>query len=292
MFTHVCARPGSNYYNAIASINAKLHRQNHTTPTTAIPVQLPLIRCEVTNEIKISSIGDPIDGDFAGVIDLIAQPFRKIVYTDTSTHKNPVLTVTTITEDDDMYSAACAARNSMVAEVADVCKVIEEIYLCEESPDAATLKSSLRAATIANLCMPVLACAALKRSGVEPIIDAITHYLPSPDDAPMPMLVSVEREEGEGRKGKKKKKKKKVKANAKRKGDPLIALAFKVVHVKGRGGGDGRIVFARVFSGTMTQGKSLRCVNAKTMRSGEERKERPAALLEVRSKRRTYVARS
>ena len=66
--------------------------------------------------------------------------------------------------------------------------------------------------------------------------------------------------------------------------DSLLALAFKVVHVKGRGGGDGRVVFARVFSGTLESRKTLRSVNAEMLQTGQAGKskvERPSALLEL-----------
>ena len=54
------------------------------------------------------------------------------------------------------------------------------------------------------------------------------------------------------------------------------------MHVKGRGGGDGRVVFARVYSGTLEARKTLRSVNVETLAGGGGAKpERPAALLEL-----------
>jgi elongation factor G len=280
-------RVGADFYKAVGTLNKKLRRQNPQEPVNAIPIQLPLIMCENTNQVRPATPG--ADGPFAGIIDLVSEPMRRVTWSSSVNNQTPELNSELITDDDDMYDAAVAARQDMIESLANVDDNIEEIYLMEETPSSDDLHRAIRNATMNNRAMPVLACAALKRQGVEPIIDAVTHFLPSPLDCPPPKLIHMD--PAFKKKGKKKEKKsssffaKKDTANKAPLGaaenNSMIALCFKVVHVKGRGGGDGRIVFARVFSGTLEAKKTLRCVNAETINEGSNKVERPAALLEL-----------
>merc|ERR1712238_472040 len=116
----------------------------------------------------------------------------------------------------------------------------------------------LRRATLAQKAVPVMAAAALKGKGLEPLLDSIADFLPSPLDRDPPALNEVGENDkvvaGNG-----------VLSTDKSKhitlGHPLheslLALAFKVVHMKGRGSGDGRIVFARVYSGKIRDREQL-----------------------------------
>lgn len=132
----------------------------------------------------------------------------------------------------------------------------------EEIPSNVELRASLRRATLAHKAVPVMAAAALKGRGIEPILDSIADLLPSPLERMSPELKPLDSTENsdiidDSR------------VTSKSKvtlGHPLhpslLALAFKVVHMKGRGGsGDGRVVFARVYSGKLEDRESIKVIS-------------------------------
>jgi elongation factor G len=179
---------------------------------------------------------------------------------------------------------------------------MEEYFLNEQDPSNAELRHALRRATLAHQVLPVLAGAALKGKGVEPLMDAIADLLPSPLDRMPPALNKLEFVPVEAAKHHKKKKRQHAEnhqcdknnsadTSSKPKialGHPLhpslLALAFKVVHMKGRGGsGDGRVVFARVYSGVLRDRELVQVV--KPPAPGESpalpRSERVCGMLEL-----------
>jgi elongation factor G len=107
-----------------------------------------------------------------------------------------------------------------------------------------------------------MAAAALKGKGIEPLLDSIADLLPSPLDRLPPALHRLDEH---GQKGKLQSARGEI-DNTPRitLGHPLhpslLALAFKVVHMKGRGGGDGRVVFARVYSGKLQDREQLQII--------------------------------
>ena len=139
--------------------------------------------------------------------------------------------------------AAREARELLVERVAEHDDQLMVSFLEGHEIDVTELRKAIRRATIANAITPVLAGAALRNLGVQPLLDAVVTYLPSPLDVP-PVAAravgdpdrSVERRADED--------------------EPLTALAFKVV-------ADpfvGRLVFFRVYSGVVRSGE--RALNA------------------------------
>jgi len=108
-----------------------------------------------------------------------------------------------------------------------------------ESLDTATINAAIRKATCANLLVPVLCGAALRNKGLQPLLNAVVRWLPSPED--VPPIEGVVPETGE---------------RASRPHDPkapIAALAYKVSMMD-----DGRrMVFLRLYSGTLTPGAEV-----------------------------------
>jgi elongation factor G len=134
------------------------------------------------------------------------------------------------------HDRAIEARAALVEKLAEADEEIEGLYLGEAGTDipAATLRAGLRRATIASRAVPVLCGSSLKNKGVQPLLDAVVDYLPSPRDLPP---VQAELYDG-GPTG----------TTVPRRpihGDPFLALAFKVLYDPHRG----PLVFFRVYSG-------------------------------------------
>lgn len=276
-------KDGSSFGKAINSLREKL------PGACPVPIQIPLFRVKSSNEktgtdALISSIvaispheSISATGEFCGVADLVHM--RAIVWPDVGpTAANidscvpsvinllkpdsqvPVHPNCAVTED------VLRARVDLVEALAEVDARIEEIYLNEDTPTNAELRKALRRATLAHKAMPVMAAAALKGKGIEPLLDAVADLLPSPLDRMPPPLNKLH---GEGEKASPSIKDPKDDGSLVQNlslGHPLhpslLALAFKVVHMKGRGGsGDGRVVFARVYSGRLADRESIRVVS-------------------------------
>jgi elongation factor G len=117
-----------------------------------------------------------------------------------------------------------------------------ELYLEGEEIDDAFVHSVLRKGTIGLKCIPVLCGTALKNKGIQPLMDAVVHYLPSPLDVPPVQGINPQTGEIEQRE---------ARAN-----EDFTALAFKVVMQEGR-----KLVYARVYSGTVKVGDEILNVN-------------------------------
>ena len=240
-------------------------------------------------------------GDFVGVVDLVHM--RAVLWPDvggtaTGAVANVDDCVPTVTSllhgatgaridpDCAVTDAAARCRADLVGQLADAGdEAMEECFLLEEDPCDTDLLEALRRATLARDVLPVLAGAALRGKGVEPLLDAIADLLPSPLDRAPPALNRMGEGEGGRRGGGRIRSRSGGRGENAKPGDvrvgggiggegddgaiglghPLhsrtLALAFKVVHMKGRGGsGDGRVVFARVYSGKIRARDTVRVI--------------------------------
>ncbi len=139
-----------------------------------------------------------------------------------------------------------------------------EKYLEGEEISADELRQALRTATLQGQAVPVLCGAALRNKGVQPVLDAVVDYLPSPLD--VPPMIGVDPHTGKER------------ACRASESEPFAALAFKVVadpYV-------GRLVYLRVYSGRLKLGSAV-------LNSVKGRKERTAKLLRMYANRREEV---
>ena len=164
---------------------------------------------------------------------------------------------------DELQSAAEEYRDKMIELLSDRNDEIAELYLAGEPIDEALLRSEVRKAALSLDLMPVLCGAALKNKGIQPLLDAIVDYLPSPLEVPpirglVPGTdVTEERISDDNQ--------------------PLAALAFKVYMDQGR-----KVVFLRIYSGTLKAGGEVYNVT-------KEKKEKVARLLLMHANKRERI---
>ena len=156
----------------------------------------------------------------------------------------------------DMRDDAEAYRADLIETVASVDEELLEKFAAEEEISVDELRAAIRKATIAGEIIPVLNGTAFKNKGVQPLLDSVVWYLPSPIDIP-PV-------DGTNLKGDTELQRKPLDA------EPFAALAFKIMtdpHV-------GKLTYFRVYSGTLEKGGQV--MNARTTS-----KERLGRLLEM-----------
>src|SRR6202451_1091483 len=136
-------------------------------------------------------------------------------------------------------------------------------YLDGKEPDEATLKRLIRKAVITGAFFPVLAGSAFKNKGVQPLLDAVVDYLPSPLDVPPIMGIDSKGNEVVRKPDDK---------------EPLALLAFKIMDDPFVG----TITFCRIYSGTLTSGTGV-------VNSTRERKERIGRMLLMHANNREDI---
>jgi elongation factor G len=162
---------------------------------------------------------------------------------------------------EDMQADAAHYRHDMIEALADHDEEVMEHYVGEEEPDIELLRKALRRGVIKNEITPVLCGSAFKNKAVQPLLDAVCWYLPSPLDVP-PMVATRPNSD----------------ETVERAPDdlaPFSALAFKIMsdpYV-------GRLTYLRVYSGTLKSGESV-------MNSTRDRKERIGRILQMHANHR------
>jgi elongation factor G len=166
----------------------------------------------------------------------------------------------------ELAAEATAARERLIEAAADFDDVIANDFLEARPIDESRLKAALRKGTLACGMVPVLAGAALRNKGVQPLLDAICDYLPSPVDLP-PVEGTVP---GTGEKV----------SRPPEDAAPFCALAFKVAMDEGR-----KAVYLRVYSGVLKPGDDVQ--NARTRKN-----DKVARLFSVHANRRERIERT
>ncbi len=210
-FVNKMDRPGADFDRTVQAIRTRLG-------ANAVPVTIP--------------VGS--GADFSGVIDLIRAKVLSFSEDDEG------MTVSESAPEGDLKEACSKARDHMLESLADVDDVFMEKYL-EGSVTEDDIRSAMRRAVLARTFTPVLAGSALGNKGVQPLLDAICDFLPSPCDLP-PV-------KGLDAKGKS------VSVPLTEDG-PFVGLVFKVVMEDGR-----KTAFLRAYSGRFDEGDSLTNVN-------------------------------
>ena len=172
------------------------------------------------------------EDQFSGVIDLI--DMKMIVWDDDTlgAHYEAV----DIAED--LAPAAARAREQMIEALAEADDEIMEAYLAEVPIETDRLIAAIRRATIDLKLVPVLCGSALRNKGLQPLLDAIVRFLPSPVD--IPPIKGIHPETGET-----------ITCRASS-SQPLAALIFKVSMIEGR-----KLSFLRIYSGCMKAGEEV-----------------------------------
>jgi elongation factor G len=197
-----------------------------------------------------------VESDFRGVIDLIRM--RGLLWQGEG--KGEAYEVTDIPADH--AEAARHWRDNMLECIAENDEEMMELYLEGTEPDEEQLVAAIRRATIASAVTPVLCGSAFKNKGVQPMLDAIVDFLPSPVDIPAihghsvgANPVDIERH-----------------ADA---SEPFSALAFKVMSDQHLG----KLTYLRVYSGTLEAGSSV-------LNSTKGRKERVGKVYQMHANKR------
>ncbi len=190
-----------------------------------VPIQLPI----------------GAEGDFAGVVDLVRM--KAIVYKDELGTEQEVLAIP-----DALVEAAAAAREHLLEEVSHYDDGLLELILEEGEISEDRLKQAIRKATLSTKLTPVLCGSSFKNKGVQPLLDAVVDYLPSPLD--VPAVSGAEPVKGDGEE-----------PQIERHADdtePFAALAFKIMadpYV-------GKLTYFRVYSGRLEAGSRVLNVNS------------------------------
>jgi elongation factor G len=140
-----------------ADFNGSLKTMETRLGANAVPVQIPI----------------GAESEFKGIIDLLGM--KAIVYKDDLGKEQDVIDIPA-----ELADAAAEAREHLLTQLSDLDDDIAELYLAEEEIPTAMLKAALRKATLAIDITPVLCGSAFKNKGVQPLLDAVLDYLPSP----------------------------------------------------------------------------------------------------------------
>ncbi len=168
-----------------------------------------------------------IEGGFKGLVDLVEN--RAIIWLDESLGAKFVYEEIPA----DLKDAAEAARQELIETAVEQDDDVMEKYLEGNEPDVATLKKLIRKGTLNFSFVPVLCGSAFKNKGVQPLLDAVVDYLPSPLDIPPVEGLKLDGETTETR--------------APSDDAPFSALAFKIMNDPFVG----TLTFARIYSGRL-----------------------------------------
>ena len=230
-FVNKMDRVGANFYRCVDMIVDRLG-------ATPLVMQLP--------------IGS--EAEFAGVVDLLND--RAIVW------KNEDLGAEFEYVDipADLAEKAAEYREQMIETALEQDDALMEAYFEGETPSTEQLIACIRKGTIAGDFVPVLCGTAFKNKGVQPMLDAVVDYLPSPVDLP-PVKGVIPRDESEGER-------------APSDDEPFSGLAFKIMtdpHM-------GTLTFVRIYSGTVSKG-------ANVINSTKDGKERVGRMVQMHARK-------
>jgi elongation factor G len=190
------------------------------------------IRERLRGAAVVIQIPNALEDQFTGIVDLIEM--KLVDWEDDGLGAAPV----TKAIPDDLVEAAEVARATMIEAIAEADDEAMRAYLEERPLSPSFLRAALRRATIAGRAVPVLVGAAFKNKGVQPLLDAVVDFLPSPVD-----IADVVGKDPEGR-------------EVSRRPDdeePFAALAFKIMNDPFVGS----LTYFRVYSGKIEAGGTV-----------------------------------
>jgi elongation factor G len=229
-FVNKMDRIGADFYKAVGTMIDRLG-------ANAVPVQLPI----------------GAESEFRGIVDLVEM--KALIYKDDMGAEWEETEIPA-----DVQERAEEYREKLLEAVADQDEELMMMYLEGEEIDPDQIRAAIRRATLNIQMTPVFCGSAFKNKGVQPLLDGVVDYLPSPLDRPPVMGMTEDGEE------------------VTREADedaPLSALAFKVQadpHV-------GKLTYIRVYSGTLRSGSYV-------MNTSKGRRERVGRLLQLHANSR------
>ena len=198
---------------------------------------LDTIKDRLTQNVAVLQLPIGIEADFTGVVDLVAM--KALVWAKAVDEKDLGATYEVEEIPAELADKAEEYRAALLEAVAETDDDLMMMYLEGEDISEEMLIAAIRKGTLANQIVPITCGTAFKNKGVQPLLDAVVRYLPSP--------VDIGQVEGKATRGDE---------NLVRKADdsePFSALAFKIMtdpHV-------GKLVYFRVYSGQMEKGSQV-----------------------------------
>ena len=209
-FINKMDRTGANFFKVVEDMKTRL-------AANPIPVQIP--------------IGG--EGNFQGAVDLIEM--RAIIYH--GEDKDSGFDVTEIPAD--LKKLASQYRHDLIEKLGEVDEIVMDKYVHEKGLYPKEVREVLRRATILGKIIPVLCGASAKNKGIQPLLDAITDYLPSPLDIPPVKGINPDTDEEVVRKPSEE--------------DKFCGLVFKIKSDPFVG----KLAYARVYSGELKPGDTI-----------------------------------
>jgi len=210
-FVNKMDRTGANFSFVLQTIKDRLGAK-------AVPIQLPI----------------GAEDDFKGVVDLIKM---KALYFE---ENNKGSTVTEEEVPEELKEEAEMARHELMESVAENDEQLMELFLETDELSVVQMQAGVRAAVLHGHFIPVMCGTALKNKGVQPLLDAIAMYLPSPLDVKPITGTLIEDPDAEP-----------VERRPSN-DEPLAAIAFKIMSDK-----HGDLTYVRVYSGVLKAGDSV-----------------------------------
>ena len=235
IFCNKMDKIGADFYRSVEMVKTRLG-------ATPVVMQLPI----------------GAENDFAGVVDLIEM--KALVWKSENLGAEwDILDVPA-----DMQEQAEQYREQLIETAVEIDEGAMERYLEGEMPSNDELRALIRKGTINVQFFPMFCGSAFKNKGVQPLLDAVVDFLPSPIDIPAIKGIDVKTEEPTKRK-----------AND---DEPVALLAFKIMNDPFVGS----LTFARVYSGTLEKGSSL-------LNTVKEKRERIGRMLQMHSNSREDI---
>ena len=233
-FINKMDRVGADYFAAVKMMGERF-------TSIPVPIQIPAGSEE----------------NFRGAIDLINQ--KLMVWDDSS--RGMEYTIQEIPVE--FTEQATRQREKMIETLAEADDNLAEKYLAGEEITVSEIMAALRKSTISLKIVPVLCGAALRNKGIQPILDAVINYLPSPEDIPPVKGINPITKKEEIRHSSDK--------------EPLAALAFKIMLDDGR-----KLTYLRIYSGQMH-------ANDEVYNSVKKKKEKIARILRMHANKRERI---
>ncbi|MGH7086732.1 MAG: elongation factor G, partial [Acetobacteraceae bacterium] len=239
IFINKLDRTGADFFRAIATLKEKLE-------IVALPLQLPI----------------GIEDKFLGVVDLVEM--KAVIWEggELGAKYNDAPIPTEIAEQAREY------RQLLLDTALSVDDAAMEEYFEKGDVALATLKRCIKAGTISGAFRPVLCGTAFKNKGVQPLLDAVVDYLPSPIDVPGIKVAALEGEEETGGD------RRVIRADPKA---PFAGLAFKIINDK-----YGTLTFVRVYAGTLKSGDTV-------INTTKDHKERVGRMFQMHADKRAEI---
>jgi elongation factor G len=236
------------FINKLDRVGAEFHRC----------VEMLISRLNATPLVVQIPIG--AESDFKGVVDLVAM--KALVWSD-DTAKGEMYE--TLDIPDTHVEAAAEWRDRLIETLAEGDDAIMEQYLEGAEPTEEEIIAGIRRATIAGNLNPVVCGTAFKNKGVQPMLDAVVRYLPSPLDIGAVEGHAVGKED-------------EIVAREPKDDAPLSTLAFKIMRDQHLG----KLTYIRVYSGTLTTGTQV-------LNSTKGNKERIGKIYQMHANKREEI---